>query len=416
MKKKLLAMLKAKEEARTALVAKSVASEDVAELRSINTQLEGLNAEITELRTMIDGIPAEQTPAVPEGQSARTLAVKNETPPLEQRTFTPGTGFTPVAGADFTGEKRSKEEIDAEKRGIDLLEKRAVTVGSAGILLATQQATTIGPNFNQISSLIDRVTYQTLTGGESFTQSFLIDNPAGDYSNEGDAYTTADTTFGNVSINKTKITAYSESTEEILKLPAAPYEAEVMGGITKSVHRKITREILIGTGATNHLAGIFSAAATTIDPVHDLSLVAINTNTLDEIIFSFGGDEDVEDQAVLILNKVDVKAFSQLRTADGTTFHTIVTHGNTGTIDGIPYIINSACKAISNVATAVGAYSMAYGPMSNYKLVVFSDLDVQRSTDFKFATGQIAHRGSIFVGGNVVAQNGFLRVKKVAAV
>jgi|GEM_PF-3248359 len=53
-----------------------------------------------------------------------------------------------------------------------------------------------------------------------------------------------------------------------------------MGGITKSVRRKITKEILIGTGARNHLAGIFSAAATTIDPAHDLSLAAININTL----------------------------------------------------------------------------------------------------------------------------------------
>jgi len=119
---------------------------------------------------------------------------------------------------------------------------------------------------------------------------------------------------------------------------------------------------------------------------------------------------------VLILSKVDLKAFSQLRTANGEVFHVIVTHGNTGTIDGIPYIINSACKILSSITTTVGSYCMAYGPISNYKLVNFSNLNVQRSTDFKFATGQIAHRGSIFVGGNVVAQNGFLRVKKVAAV
>ena len=144
MKKKLLAMLKVKEEARTALVAKSEKSEDVAELRSINTQLEGLNVEITELRGMVDGIPAEQTPAGPEGQSARTQAINGETTPLEQRVFTPGTGFTTVAGAKFEGEKRSKEEIDAEKRGIDLKEQRAVTVGSANILLAAHQSATIG--------------------------------------------------------------------------------------------------------------------------------------------------------------------------------------------------------------------------------------------------------------------------------
>jgi hypothetical protein len=55
---------------------------------------------------------------------------------------------------------------------------------------------------------------------------------------------------------------------------------------------------------------------------------------------------------------------------------------------------------------------MAYGPLSNYRLVVFSNMDVRRSDDYKFKQGMIAHRSSVFVGGNVVSKNGFLRVKK----
>ena len=55
---------------------------------------------------------------------------------------------------------------------------------------------------------------------------------------------------------------------------------------------------------------------------------------------------------------------------------------------------------------------MAYGPLSNYELPVFSDMDVQHSSHYKFKQGQIAHRADIFSGGNVAAYNGFLRVKK----
>lgn len=40
---------------------------------------------------------------------------------------------------------------------------------------------------------------------------------------------------------------------------------------------------------------------------------------------------------------------------------------------------------------------------------LFSDLDVQRSTDYKFKEGMIAHRAEIYAGGNVVAYNGFIR-------
>lgn len=90
----------------------------------------------------------------------------------------------------------------------------------------------------------------------------------------------------------------------------------------------------------------------------------------------------------------------------------MVNHGNTGTIDGVPYIINSACKAITAATTAADEYAMAYGPLSNYELPVFSDIDIQRSTHYKFKQGQIAHRGDVFAGGNVAAYNGFLRVKK----
>ena len=55
---------------------------------------------------------------------------------------------------------------------------------------------------------------------------------------------------------------------------------------------------------------------------------------------------------------------------------------------------------------------MAYGSLSNYEIALFSDLEVKQSTDYKFKEGQIAHRGSVFAGGNVVAHNGFVRVKK----
>jgi len=420
MNKKIILDRIAKKEARISeLEVKSASTEDAKEIRSIFKEINGLEKEIIEDRGMINAIPVE---LIDDGQSERTKKINAaETAEAEKRgtQFTPGVGFKPLANANFDGEKRTKEEInlaDCEKRGKDLLEQRAVTVASAGILLPDYQATTINPTFNQISSLIERVTIQSLTGGESYTQPYLIDNPAGDYSLEGVAFNNNDPVFGKASITKAKVTSYSESTEELLKLPAAPYEQEVMAGISKAVRRKITKEILVGDGTTNHLAGIFSTAATAILLASDLAVSAIGITTLDDIVFGFGGSEDVEDTAVLILNKSDLKAFSQLRTTTGERFHKITTNGNTGTIDTVPYIINSACNALSASGTTAGSYCMAYGPLSNYKLAIFSNLDVQRSTDFKFSSGQIAHRASIFIGGNVVAYNGFLRVTKKAAV
>lgn len=313
-------------------------------------------------------------------------------------------------------QKQDVELETSEKRGQALMENRAVTVGSSNVVLPKHSATDIRPTFNEVSTLIDRVSSKTLKGGESYQQPYIKSYGEGDYTTEGNDYNTSETTFGYADITKAKVTAYSEDTEELQKLPAADYDAEVMKGITVATRKKLTREILIGTGATNRLAGIFSAAATAIDSATDLEISAIDTSTLDEIVYSYGGDEDVEDAAVLILNKLDLKAFAKLRTSDGKKVYNVVSQGNSGTIDGVPFIINSACKAVSDAKTTAGQYNMAYGPLSNYQLTIFSDMDVQRSTDFKFKQGMIAHRGSVFAGGNVISKNGFLRVKKAATV
>lgn len=282
------------------------------------------------------------------------------------------------------------------------------------VILPQHQATDINPTFNEVSSLIDRVNIKPLIGGESFKQAYIKGYGDGDYTAEGADYAGAEPVFGYADINKTKVTAYAEDTEELAKLPAADYDQEVMKGISIASRKKITREILVGDGATGHFVGIFSDKATAIAPDTDKELSKIDETTLDEIVYSYGGDEDVEDVAVLILNKMDLKAFATLRNPDGKKVYDVKPNGNVGTIDGVPYIINSACKSIAK-ATA-GQYCMAYGPLSNYTMAIFSDLDVQRSTDYKFKQGMIAHKGSVFAGGNVTSYNGFLRIKKGTAV
>ena len=324
---------------------------------------------------------------------------------VEQRQF-------PGAENPLKEDPKKEERKAREERGKALKESRSVTVGASNIILPRHDATDIKPTFNEVSSLIDRVNRISLPGGETFRQPYLIGYGEGGYTAEGADYTDAEPTFGYAVINKSKVTAYAEDSEEVLRLPAADYDSVVMNGITVALRKKITKEILVGDGSTNHLAGIFSAAATAIDPATDLEISGITKDTLDEIIYSFGGEEDVEDVAVLILNKKDLKAFAMLRDSQDRKVYEVVNRGNTGTINGVPFIINSACAAISDPNTPAGAFCMAYGPLSNYTLAIFSDVEVQRSTDYKFKQGMIAHKGSVFVGGNVTAKNGFLRIKK----
>jgi HK97 family phage major capsid protein len=235
----------------------------------------------------------------------------------------------------------------------------------------------------------------------------------GGLTDEGDPYTTAEPTFGYLTISKVKVTAYAEITEELEKLPAADYQGEVLKGVNIALRKKISEQILRGAGTTNTFKGIFSANCEALADAVDLEISKIDENTLDEIVYAYGGDEEVEGGCVLILNKNDLRAFAGLRTAEGRKVHTVDYKAKT--IDGIPFIISSHCKAISASGTAVGEYGIAYGPLANYEVPIFSGVEVAKSTDYKFKDGIICYKASVFTGGNVIGYKGFLRVKKGSA-
>lgn len=325
-------------------------------------------------------------------------------------------------GTERSLEKEDTKELSREeraKRGKALREKRAITVDNSQIALANYTANGVNDTFNEVSTLIDLVTVTPLEGGESYQRGYVKSYGEGG-TTTNKKYKKVETVFGYADINKQKITAYSEEPEEIKKLADADYHDKIVNGMTIAEKKKMSKSILIGDGSTGEFQGIFSNptgddAQFALSTANDLSISEIDETTLDEIVYSYGGEEDTVADAALILNKKDLKAFAKVRSSDGKKAYKIVNHGNTGTIDDVPYVINSACGVLSASNTETGAYCMAYGSLSNYEVALFSALEVKQSEDYKFEEGQIAHKGVIFAGGNVVAQNGFVRVKKAAA-
>lgn len=287
-----------------------------------------------------------------------------------------------------------------------------------GVVMPQHDSPEISQTFNNVSSLIDRVKTVPLPGGESYKRPYVVSYGDGAGSTaEGADYNVSEPEFNYSEIVREKITAYAEEPEEMQKLPDADYDVVVEDSVTRAIKRYASRQILVGPGGTGKFRGIFfnptEEKEKVIDPDTDITTItAIDDGTLDEIIYSYGGDEDVEDVAVLILNKKDLKRFAKLRDKQGRKIYTIKNHGNTGTIDEVPYIINSACGEIGGTA---GSYAMAYGPLSNYEVAIFSDIDARKSEHYKFKQGQIAYRADVFMGGNVVAKNGFIRVKNPTA-
>lgn len=311
-------------------------------------------------------------------------------------------------------ETKSKSTEELEARGKAIKEGRVIQVSSDEILLPEHTAGTIAEvPYREVSTLVDRVHVVNLNGGETYKKSFVKSHGEAGLTEEGKPYSETEPEYGYLTITKVKITAYTEITEELEKLPALPYQAEVLKNINISLKKKISQQIIRGAGDSNTFTGIFSDKAVALKDQKEFSIAEITDTTLDDIIFAYGGDEEVEGGAVLILNKNDLRAFAKLRTPEGRKVH--VVDYKACTIDGIPYVINSHCKAISDPATTEGEYSIAYGALQNYEVPIFSPVEIGKSTDYKFKDGITCYKASVFTGGNVVGYNGFLRVKKGTA-
>lgn len=429
-KKKLMALLAKKEARKAELVTRSATVEVIAELRSINTELDTLNSEIAELRGIIDEMTGESEEEVPAGGAT----------PSEQRSAVPSfaLGGTQIVGSFPVGggqEQRSTEMIQKyEQRGSDLKNKkvvtfdlqeipefRALTIGSGDLVVPKHTSTTLNDTFGQVSSLVDVVNSVPLMGGESYEKGFVVGYGEGDYTSETGDYTNADPVTDYVSIGKAKITAYTEMSDESIKLPNADYQAVVMKNVTTAIRKKMARQLIAGAGGANAITGIFHAPVNVIPVASDISISEIDESTLDKIVFGYGGDEEIEGGAYLILNKKDLAAFAAVRGTTGRKLYTITLNGNTGTISSdnsysVNFILNSACPILSDAATADEAYCMAYGMPHCYEMPIFSPLTVEESRDYKFRSGQIAFRGAIWVGGNTAMYKGFVRIKKDAGV
>ena len=359
---------------------------------------------LTEIRGMVE---KEEDMKKLEEMEKETDKLQEERSMIEKKM-----SLTKMTEIPMISTKNNAEQRDLlEKRGKDLMENRTIKVSSDEVLLPEHVDSTLAPYpFKPVSELVDRVHTINLQGGETYTKSYVKSYGEAGTTEEGASYTETEPHYGYVTIPKVKVTAYTEITEELEKLPAINYQAEVIKNINISLRKKISQQIIKGDGTTNNFTGIFSDKADALKDQADLEISAIDENTLDDIVFAYGGDEAIENGACLIINKNDLRAFAKLRTKEGRKVHNIDYVNQT--IDGIPYVLNGNCSALSDPSTGVGTYCIAYGSLFNYEVPIFSNVEIGKSTDYKFKDGIICYKASVFTGGNAVGYKGFVRVKK----
>lgn len=389
-------------------------AENDEKLTELRSEVEALQKEeITEEEEIDERSLLRKTVENLECRSLDTSKIKEiKKPEKEERKVDEEKEVLEQRGADLKAGKKIKVE----------LEERSTVVSSGDLLVPKKYKDTIDESFEGVSGLVDRLNTVPLEGGESYSVPFEVAYGEGDYTGENADYSETDPETDYVETGRAKITAYSEISKEAIKLPNANYQALVIKRVRDSIRKKIGKQAIIGAGTTNTIKGIYNADVKVMPTAEaktaDISLADIDIDTLNTIVFAYGGDESVESEQVLILSKRDLEKFAKVKTSDDKFVYKVTRKGQTGTIayaNGgleVPYVINSACGSLSDSKTVAGKYTLVYGSLSSYELPIFSELEIEESKDYNFKKGMVSYRGDVIVGGTVSKYNGFVRVKK----
>lgn len=280
-KKKLLELIAKKEARKTELNTKAQASEDVAELRSINAEIDTLNADIAEFRSLADAMPDDPSPA-PAPASTPTPAPATTPAPAPQpegRSAQPslnvlgtyGTGTLPNAqqrgGAQSLDEVVSiKDPVEMREalfklpeyrsaflkslqhRSLSEAEARAITtaVGSGGAAVPTTTYDKIIEKLRQTSVLFPLISATYITGNVNLPVANALN--AAQWSAEAQPVTTGDDTVTGVSLTGYTLAKYANISVQAMVMTVDAFETYIVNQIGNQLAIAVENAILNGAG------------------------------------------------------------------------------------------------------------------------------------------------------------------------
>jgi len=304
------------------------------------------------------------------------------------------------------------------------------------------QPTGAGSQINDMlgqSSLVDLVRVQDMTGLSGWEEPYAISDPTAEVgapaSVAGTARTAHDPTFGIAPIKPYEVSTTSFVDRNIARLSPANYMDKVQAMAFRALRNKIANLILNGDSEGTHVMfgmknGTNKASAsiiTTIAASVATGYGVVDEQLLNDLYFAYGNSYEVGGNAMLFLNKADLKALGALRGTNekGRLFAITPAQGqaNRGVIsDGgmlIPYLLDPSLTAIEGTeqAASSGADKLCcvYGDPMNYLLGLFGDYTIRVDESVKSIERMNAILGDAMVGGNVVVKDGFVVAKIVKA-
>ena len=308
----------------------------------------------------------------------------------------------------------------ADALGLNLRDSTTLATGT--LLKPDRIGTTIHENVSPVSSIIDQVYVQDLTGCQSIQEPLLLADMEAQGADvataAGTARTASDPSFGAVKISPYEVSVTSYVDRNLARLTPVAYEEKIRSIAMRALRRKVSAMIYNGDGqaSNNDMYGIKTAVDVSGNKLYKtVSVTAIAAGILEDIVFSYGYDEEIGGNARLYLNKADLAAIGKLRDSDDHALYKIIPdpgNANTGRItDGgliVPYTIGSALTALSaSTAGSADIQTMLYGDPMNYELGLFGPYSIRIDESVKAVERMNTILGDVMVGGNLIAKDGF---------
>lgn len=340
-------------------------------------------------------------------------------------------GKAPGAALDKDAIEKAKERAEALKKGQQISYTteevmkglgfhKSLLLSEETLVMPTRTSATVRDGENRVSSILDQVSVMDLTGAQSYAVPILtqdLEAYTGDpFTLTGTKRQDSDAEFDSAEINPYEVNVTSYVDRNLYRLTNVDYEGIIRTSAMRALRRKVA-ELIYNGGGTKMLGIKGGKTVGGVNLVKTITVSEIAPGFLDDVVFSYGGDEETGGQARLFLNKKDLQAIGKLRYEDGKRVYSIVPDAgnpNTGRIiEGgliVPYTIGSALTDYAAAGTS--AISMVYGDPTNYLLGLFGPYSIRVDESYMAAERMNTILGDAFVGGNIVAPGGFIGVTK----
>lgn len=352
-----------------------------------------------EIRNGIDSATPEQLDAF----STELDALEAEERQLNQRMNLAGRCTPMEGGKDGTqtgAEERAARFAATNTGTIGAASTRALLTSTSGMIATpVDVANEVVEGFTAPTALCDLVHVVDADGWGAYRVPYEdADGTAATDHTEGAAVSDTSPTTKYVEITPKNALILSKISNQVLRYTPVNYEGYVQKNAVKRLRKYANSKIVAAMKASTLTTAVSST---------------LNENYLSNAILSYGGDEEIEGAAWLVLNKADLKILGEVRGSDKKAVYEIKPNPSapsTGTIKDGGMIAN---YVLSKDVTAGTQY---FGSLSDaVELALFSPYSINVLTERYADEGMLGITGSVDLGCGVVKKGGLLKITATKA-